>query len=149
MSLLSDWWLPATPPTTMSTSISPSQMPRHDGSGSPRSTKWSRSTHAQLSQHISDLKTTTIPGSSNRPGSTSAISTAWRERRQPLRSCTKRCWSSIRTGSILGGRSGVPHAQLSHERVADVCRRVSKRKERLDDKESPDGAIHPDLLPAV
>src|SRR5438876_806628 len=39
MSLLSDWWLPATPPTTMSTSISPSQMPRHDGNGSLHSTK--------------------------------------------------------------------------------------------------------------
>src|SRR6266446_886817 len=58
------------------TSISSSQMSRHDGNGSLRSTKLSRSTHAQLSQHISDLKTTTIPGSSNRPGSTSAISTA-------------------------------------------------------------------------
>src|SRR3989441_1137004 len=64
----------------------------------------------------------------NRPGSTSVISTAWREPRQPLRSCTTRCWSSIRTGSILGGRSGVPHAQLSHERVADVWRRVSNRR---------------------
>src|SRR5437016_6141955 len=53
--LLSDWWLPATPPTTMSTSISSSQMARHGGSGSLRSTKWSRSIHAQLSQHISDL----------------------------------------------------------------------------------------------
>src|SRR5881396_2232713 len=115
MSLLSDWWLPATPPTTMSTSISPSQMPRNDRSGYLRSTKLSRSTHAQLSQHISDLKTTTIPGSSNRPGSTSAISTAWRERQQPLRNCTTRCWSSIRTGSILGGRSGVRHAPSSHE----------------------------------
>src|SRR5881409_2357849 len=66
MSLLSDWWLPATPPTTMSTSISPSQMPRHDGNGSLHSTKLSRSSHAQLSQHISDLKTTTVPRSSNR-----------------------------------------------------------------------------------
>src|SRR2546427_2009796 len=126
MSLLSDWWLPATPPTTMSISISPSQMPRHDGSGSLRSTTLSRSTHAQLSQHISDLKTTTIPVLSNRPGSTSVISTAWWEPRQPLRSCTTRCWSSIRTGSILGGRSGVPHAQLSHERVSEKALLLSR-----------------------
>src|SRR6266566_3855340 len=137
MSLLSDWWLPATPPTTMSTSISPSQMPRHDGSGSPRSTKWSRSTHAPLSRHISALKTTTVPGSSNRHGSTSAISTAWQERRQPLRSCTKRCWRSIRTGSILGGRSGVRHALSSHESDEFL------KKERLHDQENRNRAIQP------
>ena len=43
-------------------------------SGYLHSTKLSRSTHAQLSPHISDLVTTTNPGSSRRPGSTSAIS---------------------------------------------------------------------------
>ena len=37
--------------------------------------KLSPSTHAQLSHHISDLKTTTIPESSKRPGNTFAIST--------------------------------------------------------------------------
>src|SRR5262249_44069304 len=137
MSLLSDWWLPATPHTTMSTSISPSPMPRHDGSGSLRSTKLSPSIHAQLSQHISDLKTTTIPGSSNRPGSTSAISTAWPERRQPLRSFTTKCWSSIRTGSIPGGRSGVRHAQLSHESDQLL------KEGALDDKEDRSRAIQP------
>ena len=73
--LPSDSWLPAMPPTTMSTSTSPSRMRRSDGNGSLRSTKSSRSTHVQLSQHIRDPKTTTIPGSSNRPDNTSAIST--------------------------------------------------------------------------
>ena len=58
----------------MSTFTSPSQMRRHGGSGSPRSTKLSPSTHAQLSHHISDLKTTTIPESSKRPDNTFAIS---------------------------------------------------------------------------
>src|SRR5262245_13700022 len=143
MSLLSDWWLPATPPTTMSTSISPSQVPRRDGSGYPRSTKLSRSTRAQLLQRISDLKTTTIRGSSNRPGSTSAISTAWREQRQPLRNCTTRCWSSIRTGSILGGRSGVRHAQPSRE--SDVF----LKEERLGDKEDRSRAIQSRHLQAA
>src|SRR5437867_5160782 len=143
MSLLSDWWLPATLRTTMSTSISRSQMRRHDGSGSLRSTKSSRSTHAQLSQHISDLKTTTIPESSKRPGSTSAISTAWRERRQPLRNCTTRCWSSIRTGSILGGRSGVRYSRSSHESDEFI------KEERLDDKEDRSRAIQPRHFQAV
>jgi hypothetical protein len=50
-------------------------MRRLAGSGSLHSTKLSRSTHAQLSPHISDLVTTTIPGSSRRPSSTYAIST--------------------------------------------------------------------------
>src|SRR4030095_1742658 len=135
MSLLSDWWLPATPPTTMSTSISPSQMSRHDGNGSLRSTKLSRSTHAQLSQHISDLKTTTVPRSSNRPGSTFAISTAWQERRQPLRSCTTRCWSSIRNGSILVGRFGVRQAQSSHESDESL------KRERLNDQQDQSRTI--------
>src|SRR5712691_3081356 len=95
-------------------------MRRRDESGSRRSTRLSRSTHAQLSHHISDPKTTTIPGSSKRPSNISATSTAWRKLRQLLGSFMTRCWNSIRAGSILGGRSGVPHAQLSHERVADV-----------------------------
>ena len=54
---------------------SPSQMRRPAGSGSPLWIKSSRSTHAQLSPDISDLRTTTAPGSLKRPGSTSAIST--------------------------------------------------------------------------
>src|SRR6516165_9929716 len=62
----SDSSLSAMPPTTMSTSTSPSRMRRSDGNGSLRSTKSSRSTHAQLSQHIRDPKTTTVPGLSNR-----------------------------------------------------------------------------------
>jgi glyoxylase-like metal-dependent hydrolase (beta-lactamase superfamily II) len=54
---------------------SPSQMRRLAGSGSLHSTKLSRSTHVQLSPRISDPVTTTIPGSSSKPGSTYAIST--------------------------------------------------------------------------
>jgi hypothetical protein len=67
VSLLSGSWLPAMPSTTMSTCTSPSQMRRRDGSGSPRSTKSSRSTRARLSHRISGPRTTTIPGSSKRP----------------------------------------------------------------------------------
>jgi hypothetical protein len=52
-----------------------SQMRRVDRSGSPHSTKLSPSIHVPLSPHISDLVTTTIPGSSRRLGSTYAIST--------------------------------------------------------------------------
>jgi len=62
-------------PTMTFTSTSPNQMRRRDESGSRRSTRLSRATHAQLSHHISDPKTTTIPGSSRRRGSTSEIST--------------------------------------------------------------------------
>ena len=35
-------------------------------------------------------------------------------RREPLKSSTKRCWNSIRTGSILVGRCGVRRARLRH-----------------------------------
>jgi glyoxylase-like metal-dependent hydrolase (beta-lactamase superfamily II) len=45
-------------------------------SGSLRSTPSSRSTHARLSPDIRNPRRTTAPGSSKRPGSTSAISTA-------------------------------------------------------------------------
>ena len=41
------WWLPATPPTTTFTSISPSRTRRPAVSGSLRSTKSSHSTHAR------------------------------------------------------------------------------------------------------
>src|SRR5216683_498880 len=47
------------PPTTTFTSTSPNQMRRRDESGSRRSTRLSRSIHAQLSHHISGLKTMT------------------------------------------------------------------------------------------
>jgi hypothetical protein len=50
----------------------------------------------------SNLRTTTAPRSSRRPGSTSAISTAWSGRRRPRESSTTRCWSSIRIGKIRG-----------------------------------------------
>lgn len=56
-------WSPATPPTTTFISTSPSQMRRLAGSGSPLWIKLSRSTHVQLSPDISDLRTTTTPGS--------------------------------------------------------------------------------------
>src|SRR6476620_442586 len=46
----------------------------------------------------SNLRTTTAPRSSKRPGSTSAISTAWPGRRRPRESSTTRCWSPIRIG---------------------------------------------------
>ena len=112
-SLLSDSWLRGMPPTMTSTSTLPNQTRRHGRSGSQRSTRLSRSTHAQWSRHTSDLKTTTILGSSNRLGSTSAISIALRRRRRPLKSSTRRCWSSIPIESTLGGRSGVRHVQSS------------------------------------
>ena len=57
------------------TSILPSRMRRRDGSGSLRSTKSSRSSHAPSSLRIRDPKTTTILGLSKRRGNTSAILT--------------------------------------------------------------------------
>src|SRR6266852_4279587 len=110
------------PPTTTFTSTSPNQMRRRDESGSRRSTRLSRSIHAQLSHHISGLKTMTIPGSSKRPSNISATSTAWRKLRQPLRSFMTRCWNSIRAGSILGGRSGVRPAPSSDELIGISCK---------------------------
>ncbi len=118
MSLRSGSWLRATLRTTMSTFISSSRARRSDRSGSPRSTRSSRSTHAQLSLHTSDQRTTTVRGLSKRRGSTSAISTGWRKRRRPRKNSTTRCWSSIRPGSIQGGRCGARCARLSHRRGA-------------------------------
>ena len=56
-----------------------------------------------------------LPGSSNRPDNTSAISIDQGKPQQPPRSCTTRCWSDIRTGSIPDGRYGDQHAQSSLE----------------------------------
>src|SRR6267378_979506 len=116
MSLRLDSWSPVMPSTTTFTSILPTRLRRSDASGSPPSTKSSRSTHGQSSLHISDRRTTTIRRLSKRRGSTSAISTGWNKPRKPFKSFTTRCWSCIRTGLIPRGPSGVPHAQ-SNQRV--------------------------------
>ena len=61
----------------------------------------------QWSHHTSDLKTTTILGSSNRLDSTSAISIAFRLTTTSAQDLYKKMLELYPVESTLGGRSGV------------------------------------------
>src|SRR6267154_1252301 len=110
MSLRSGSWSLAMPPTTTFISILPSLIRRRARSGLPRSIPSSHSSPVRWSRHTNGRRTTTIPGSSKRRGSTSVISIGWRKRPAPLKNSTTRCWRCIRAGSIPGGRYGAPRA---------------------------------------